>query len=268
MKPKRWTIFLENFQKVAPSPPVYVPETIELKGTSTLDDIPSSRSEWSDSFPSVAQRRLSFNSPSSSQNSSHSSRKTKSIAPQPPTTQSPAPQPPITQSPAPQPPTTQSPAPQQFTTQPPTSPPPTTQPPASQKSAFEPSVQESLSPQTFAPQSHSSPISNSSPKGDPNTPKSNSDSKRNTKKVVRRTISYKKYVTPPTASFDGPPEDGFDYIKICGRWVKMKTSKSDKPVDDNSNSIKSSNSSVEGEMEESQIPQSRGEWGSEVSVGK
>lgn len=96
----------------------------------------------------------------------------------------------------------------------------------------------------------------------------NLDGKRKVKKVVRRTVSVKKSVAPPTQSFDGPPEDGFDYIKICGKWVKMKTSKSDGPVDVNSNRMSATRREKETDAEESRIPPSRGEWGTDVSVGK
>lgn len=105
--------------------------------------------------------------------------------------------------------------------------------------------------------------------------------KKSIKKVVKRTVSVKRSSVPAASFGDGPPDDGSDYIKICGKWVKMKakSAQANKARADNSvqsgqasgvvlpQQSKSRGSSLSSHTEEDSIPASRSEWGDSVNIG-
>ena len=159
------------------------------------DDLPSSRSEWSDFFPSVKQRRESFVSESSSSSPSKAS-----------------------------------PSKEHSTEQ-------------NNNTVLIKSKQNAV----LAP-----------PTEDTNSP----PTKKTVKKVVKRTVSVKKTTcrTPVSSTDfgDGPPSDGCDYIKVCGKWVKMKSKFPTQTAAD----------TRQMEEDAENIPISRSEWSGNISVGE
>lgn len=143
---------------------------MELQGSTKIDDLPTSRGEWSGFFPSIKQRKQSYSSDSSPREASEPNldvRKTNERASSPPNTS-----------------------------------------------------EESKA----------------------------STKKKTVRKVVKRTVSVKKTVIPADSN-DRPPtsEEGVDYIKICGKWVKMKA----RPSTQKGASLQTS----------------RSEWGDNLAVG-
>lgn len=91
--------------------------------------------------------------------------------------------------------------------------------------------------------------------------------KKTVKKVVKRTVSVKR-TRMPVSSTDleqGPPNDGCDYVKVCGKWVRMKSSSTTRPP---ANLMEMDTTSGANSDGSASIPLSRSEWGENISVGK
>lgn len=235
-------------QGAAPSPPEKdSTETIELRGTTTQEEIPTSRGEWGEVFPSVRQRRASFGSDSSADFSIRNTRSpatecnnnVNAVKPKSPK-----------KSQAPVPPTSNNSSKEIMNPQP----------------QVTPTLQKQPTPQLVTAKDG----------GDQDSAK-----KKTVKKIVKRTVSVKRSSIPASPSFgDGPPDDGCDYIKICGKWVKMKqkTAQAHKMKAGALNSDKSEaistvqskrrGSNLSSQIEEDDIPHSRSEWGDNVKIGK
>lgn len=171
---------------MAPLPPTSPSEVTELKGTTTPDKIPNSRGEWDQVIPSVLQRRQSFGEklPEKSTSSARSSDK------QIPTNSK------------------MEDKPKEIVG-------------SKNPSGVKAAVVNHNTSKGPAPQPPSIPQITSKAEEKEEIP-----TKTGAKKVIKRTVSVKRSIIPPSSSTfgDGPPDDGHDYIKICGRWVQMKKS--------------------------------------------
>jgi len=76
------------------------------------------------------------------------------------------------------------------------------------------------------------------------------EKKKVVRKVVKRTVSVKRTTVAPSFG-DGPPDDGQEYIKICGKWVRMKGKEKSIPQHDVGNS-----------------PPPKAEWGKGIDLSK
>ena len=236
-------------QSDSPMPPVCEPETIELKGTTNQDDLPSSRGEWSGFFPSIKQRRASFGAdnppilmgrqPSEEEECNNNSTKSETSNTKP---KSPK------KGPAPAPPAAHQ--------------------TNGQSAETQAEINGGLSIAAGLPVAGDSPATGEE-----------TGKKKSVKKVVKRTVSVKRSSIPAASFGDGPPDDGSDYIKICGKWVKMKakSAQANKARAENSTTPgvvpsqpqqgKTRGDSLSSQTEEESIPASRAEWGDNVNIG-